>query len=107
MAAQGRSACAACLLRALLQVLLCGLLTPGMALATASAGTGAASAPAPQADARAEHRQQRARCLALQVAAVRAECLRQADRDLAGRLTPRAPAASAAPSATVSNPGRR
>ena len=89
--------------------LACALLSPGAVLAAASVGTGgAASAPGPVADAQAEHRQQRARCLDLQVAAVRAECLRQADRDLARRLAPTAPAASAA-AAAASAPtnGRR
>ena len=86
-----------------------GLLAPGMVLAAASVGTGGgASAPRQVADAQAEHRQQQARCLALQVAAVRTECLRQADRDLARRLPPAAPAASAA-AAAASAPtnGRR
>ena len=80
-----------------LRALAWALLSPGVVLAAASVGTGAgASAPGPVADAQAEHRQQRARCLALPVAAVRRECLRQADRDLARRLAPPPPAASAA-----------
>jgi hypothetical protein len=105
MAARGRSTPAAWLQWALA----CGLLSPGMALAAASAGTGGgASAPGPVADAHAQHRQQRARCLDLQVAAVRAECLRQADRDLARRLAPAAHPASAAPAAaSAPTNGRR
>ena len=88
--------------------LACALLSPGAVLAAASVGTGgAASAPGPVADAQAEHRQQRARCLDLQVAAVRAECLRQADRDLARRLAPVPPAASAASRAPAPAASRR
>jgi len=76
------------------------LLSPCVVLAAASVGTGGGAsapgpAPDPSAGARAEHQLQRARCQALQVAAVRAECLRQADRDLARRLAPAASAASA------------
>lgn len=59
-------------------------------VAAASSGPAAASAPAAAASAvaaaHAEHQAQRARCMGLAVAAVRAECLRQADRDLATRL---------------------
>lgn len=73
---------------------------PVLAADAASTGTGGAASAAPAgapttaAALRAAHQQQRARCLALQVAAVRTECLRQAARDLAdglAALKPRQP----------------
>ena len=61
-----------------------------MAADTASSGTGGGAAPAPAAPTaaalQAAYQQQRGRCLALQVAAVRTECLRQAERDLASGM---------------------
>ena len=91
------------------------LLAPCVVLAAASVGTGGGAsapgvAPGSAADARAEHRQQRVRCQALRVNAVRTECLRQADRDLARRLGPAQPASPALPAAstaTAPSPDRR
>jgi hypothetical protein len=84
------------------------LLSPCVVLAAASVGTGGgASAPGstsgPPADAQAGHRLQRARCQALQVEAVRAECLRQADRDLAHRLNPAQPLRPVPPAASAAS----
>jgi|JI10StandDraft_1071094.scaffolds.fasta_scaffold114379_2 hypothetical protein len=74
----------------------------------ADAGAGRASAPGDPATAAAAalaaHRQQRAHCLSLRVAAVQAECLRQADRDLARRLADTRARAAAAPASAARRP---
>lgn len=55
--------------------------------------------PTTPADVQAEHRRQRQLCAGLQVAAVRAECLRQADRTRAAALATLAAPATAGPAA--------
>ncbi len=85
-------------------------LAAGAAQPAAGASAGAPSAgPATVATVDQDYRQQRKLCQALQVAAVRTECLREAERSraqalarLAPTVTPSSPAppASAAPLAT-------
>ncbi|MES2715767.1 MAG: hypothetical protein V4795_08380 [Pseudomonadota bacterium] len=72
----------------------CATLAAASAVAMGAAGTGTGGGPASTpagaastpAEVQAAYRQQCARCMALTVAAVRAECLRQAERDLAQGL---------------------
>jgi len=85
------------------------------ATVAASAGTGggpaasgtAAAASSSLASLHAAYQAQRARCLALPVAAVRAECLRQAERDLAhglAALKATGSAGAAAPASATHKP---
>lgn len=93
-------------LRALHTTLLAGLLLAALCAAAVAGGGGASSGAGPAASmptadtaaaVQAEHRRQRRLCDGLAVPAVRAECLRQADRSRAQALAGlRAPAASGA-----------
>ncbi len=105
----GCSGSVAAMLAAMLVAMLAALLQAGVAASPgqpplhAAAGSGPTTmpaAPTTTAAVEAMHQRQRQLCQPLVVAAVRAECLRQADRSRAqalARLAPAAPGPPAAP----------